>query len=126
MNTKKNAIFLGFIILSLIIICSIWIIIAKSNADKGGVAYIYQDGDLIRTVSLDEESSFTIDGDNGESNTISVANKKIGITHANCPDKLCIKMGFTDSSLLPITCLPNHIVIEIKSSEDSTLDAIVH
>ncbi len=129
MNIKKKAILLSSIICSLIILCIAWILIANFTAKRGNIACIYKDGELIQEINLndyDKEYTFVITDNDGGTNTICVTNKKIGISHANCPDKLCVKMGYIDNSLIPITCLPNHIIIEIKSSEDSTLDAISH
>lgn len=84
------------------------------------VASIYQDGILIQRIPLDKNSSsysFEVtrsNTNNSYSNTIEISSDSIGITAANCPDKLCIKQGFIHNSLLPITCLPNHLVIQIE------------
>ncbi len=50
----------------------------------------------------------------GEYNDILVENGKIRIADASCPDKLCVNMGYISEPLMPITCLPNHLVIRIE------------
>ncbi len=80
-------------------------------------AYIYQNGTLLTTIDLSavtETYSFTVDSPDGGYNTIEIKPGAIGIKEADCPDRLCVLMGYADSSLLPIVCLPHGLVIEIK------------
>ena len=130
---RKAAIILSCIIL-LILAGSIaaWMIINKQ--EQGKTAEIYQNGVLIKTIQLDTVTSpytFTVEGENGASNTIEVRPGEIGIIEANCPDGLCINMGFIHSSALPITCLPNKVVIKVtggsgdSSESEPDIDSIV-
>lgn len=105
--------------------------------EEAMVAEIYQNGKLISSIPLwnvTETQEFTITGENGAENIIRVAKSEtdstgpvssgtIGIVHANCPDKLCVKQGMKKDDLIPITCLPNHLVIKIKKASPSTDDA---
>ena len=103
----------------------------KQQTVQGPVAEIYQDGKLISEIELDaveENYTFTVEGDDGIYNTIEVHHGEIGVVDASCPDGICRQMGFVHSSDLPITCLPNKLVIVIRSNEDTdTLkpDAVV-
>lgn len=65
---------------------------------------------------------------NGSFNQIEVRPGSIGMINANCPDKLCVHMGFQDSAMVPITCLPNKVVIQlrIEGNSDNKLDGISH
>ncbi|MBQ4045213.1 MAG: NusG domain II-containing protein [Lachnospiraceae bacterium] len=130
---RKAAIILSCVIL-LILAGSItaWMIINKQ--EQGKTAEIYQNGVLIKTIQLDTVTSpytFTVEGENGASNTIEVRPGEIGIIEANCPDGLCINMGFIHSSALPITCLPNKVVIKVtggsgdSSESEPDIDSIV-
>ncbi|MCD8119364.1 MAG: NusG domain II-containing protein [Lachnospiraceae bacterium] len=91
--------------------------------EAGTYAEIYRNGDLIRTVSLDgsEDGVFTIYGEDGSFNTIEVSGGTIAVTDASCPDLLCVHMGATGSAALPIVCLPNGLVIQVKT-DDGTGD----
>ena len=53
---------------------------------------------------------------------------KIKIADASCPDKLCVNMGYISEPLMPITCLPNHLVIRIVNDgeESPSLDGVVY
>jgi hypothetical protein len=38
----------------------------------------------------------------------------LAIVSASCPDQICVHQGFISTSLLPITCLPNRLVIRVR------------
>lgn len=129
-NTKKSK-KSGEQILFLLLVTALVLIAIASVAviaylylgqDSGTYAEIYQDGELIRTVRLDgsEDGVFTVSGDDGSYNTITVADGKIAVTDASCPDLLCVHMGATGSSALPIVCLPNGLVIQVKNGDSSS------
>ena len=86
-------------------------------------AELYQNGTLIRTVPLDEDACFTITAPNGGSNTIVVADGRIRVEQATCPDKLCVKQGAIRDGTVPIVCLPHRLVIEFTDRTDD-LDAV--
>lgn len=142
MNDKKNrvckaassrklygrAILLSAVIFLLCMLSLLWILFPHRQATGTKLAYIYQNGELVQTINLSAVTtpySLTLDSKDGGFNTLAIHPGSIGITDADCPDKLCVKMGFADTSLLPIICLPHGLVIEIKEAEiESTTDAI--
>ena len=111
------------IILSL---SSLFYLILPREEEREYVADIFQNGVLIQSIPLSEirESQiFTITGENGCVNEIEVRPGSIGIISADCPDKLCVHQGFIHDSRLPVTCLPNRLVIQLRpvsSQEDDT------
>jgi hypothetical protein len=126
-----GGIILGFIfVLAVVSICMIVRGSQKSSDSyvSGTVAEIYQNGELYQTLNLDScgDMSFTIYGDDGCFNTIQVQDGYIGITSASCPDKLCVHQGYINTSLLPITCLPNRVVIVVNGSEDAGTDILTY
>lgn len=80
------------------------------------IAEIYQNGQLIRRVSLEEDQEFTYTGD--YSNTITVREGKIAITKSDCPGEDCVHSGWIDASGRSIVCLPNRLEIRILSDEN--------
>lgn len=70
---------------------------------------VYKDGELIHTFTLADEPQ-TVDLG---TNVLLVEKDGVSMTHANCPDKLCIKQGKIKNSSRSIVCLPNRIVVEI-------------
>ena len=89
---------------------------------SGTSAQITQNGAVLHTLSLNEEQELTLAAPNGGSNTVTVRDGRVCVSHATCPDQICVKQGWVDSAATPIVCLPNALVIEIQGG-DSTLDA---
>lgn len=98
------------------------------------MAEIYQDGTLLYTIDLNtvtDSYELTVTGDNNAYNVILVEQGQISMKEASCPDKLCVHMGKIHNASLPVTCLPNKVVIRIVPNTDNgndtdTPDAIVY
>lgn len=123
---KNRTAFVLLLLILVILISSIGAYFFLNAGDQtGSTAEIYQDGKLIQTISLStvtEEYSFTVEGDHGAYNVITVRHGEIGITEASCPDELCVQMGFIHSPVSPITCLPNKVVIKIVNQNEDESD----
>ena len=103
-------------VLAAFIVC--FTLFGESNGKK--TAYVYSGGVLIHRINLDNtEKELRIETESGY-NIISVADGKIGVIEADCPDKTCIKTGFTDSSFIPVICMPNRLEIVVKSEATET------
>lgn len=135
MNTlTKRACLLAGCILAILISCVIMLVLRRNaaGADTSYLACIYQDGRLLQTIPLDrvqETYHFTLEAAGGGSNTIEVSPGGIAITQADCPDQICVRQGRITDSLLPITCLPHRLVIELKpvdASSDDLPDALAY
>ncbi|HPA24079.1 MAG TPA: NusG domain II-containing protein [Candidatus Cloacimonas sp.] len=70
--------------------------------------YIYKDNQLFGIYSLEKDKIIKID----VHNTVEIKNGKVRMKFSDCPDKRCVKQGFTKS--MPIICLPRKVVIEIN------------
>lgn len=124
---KPIALVLILLILGIALLCILWIFSKGEIAGSRPItADIYQDGQLIHSIPLNQVTSnytLLINGENNCSNEIEIRPGSIGMISASCPDKLCVHQGFIDSTLLPITCLPNRLVIQLRQ-DDSTSDSI--
>mgnify|MGYP002767001806 CR=1 FL=1 len=124
MSDRKKAILLGALLLFLAAGCCIRIFLVsqqKVTLDRPLYADIYQNGDLLQSIRLDTvigEYTFVIRGENGAANTVCVRPGSIAIVDASCPDQICVHQGFISTSLLPITCLPNRLVIRVREASD--------
>lgn len=138
MSVKKRAAVIAVVIAVILVASVAAIIYMKSdiymkseNREGRAVAYIYRDNELLEKVNLsdvDSPYSFRIEYGDGDYNDIEVRKGSIGIVGASCPDKLCEHMGFISDALMPITCLPNHLVIRIviEGEEQPSLDSVVY
>ena len=126
MNKKTLICIVLVLLLAIISILAVAIIRAKGIDHP--IAEITKQGQIIETIDLTqvkEAYEFNIDNPDGGYNTIRVELGQIAIIDASCPDHVCVNTGFISDSLVPITCLPNEVIIKIKAStSDSGLDAI--
>ncbi len=74
-------------------------------------AEIYQDGKLLKTVLLSEDQEFTVTGK--YTNTVTVCDGKVAVTHSDCPGMDCVSCGWTDGAGRSIVCLPNALEIRV-------------
>lgn len=98
----------------------LYLLSGESGADYA--ADIFQNGILIKNIYLSDVSetyTFTVQGENGCVNEIEVRPGSIAIISADCRDKICVHQGFISDAKLPITCLPNRLVIRLRPVSDS-------
>ncbi|MBO5339763.1 MAG: NusG domain II-containing protein [Oscillospiraceae bacterium] len=105
-------------------VCLAAAVLLQLPGKRGVSIEIYQQGALLHTLPLDTPARLTIDAPNGGSNTVWVENGAVCVSHASCPDQVCVNQGWVDSGAVPIVCLPNQLVIQIKGGEQ-TVDTAV-
>lgn len=130
MSLKKRAVILAAVIAVITAGSILCIIYMYKTADTGAYAYIYQNDRVIETIDLTnihDTYRITVEAPDGGYNVIEVRQGSIGVVEASCPDGLCMNMGFIDNSLMPVTCLPNHLVIRVRNDENTQeLDGVVY
>lgn len=80
------------------------------------VVQIYQDGVLLREISLQADETVEISGN--YCNTVCICDGKVAITDSDCPGEDCVHSGWIDSPGRSIVCLPNRVEIRIVGSGD--------
>lgn len=94
------------------------------NLPQGQVVQVVQDGKVLYTFDLPREDDQDIRIEyEGRTNVIQIQDGRIRMLEADCPDYICMQMGWLDSAA-PIVCLPNHLVIQFASSQDSVDTAV--
>lgn len=114
---KKSKFITGICAVILLVgILGCWLVMSAAH---GTIVQVVQDGAVLHTIDLSktEDQSITVHYE-GRTNTIQIENGKIRVIAAECPDHTCVNMGWLDSAA-PIVCLPNHLVIQFASSQDS-------
>lgn len=81
------------------------------------------DGVVEGVYSLAEDQEIPI---NGGTNMLVIKNGKADMVEADCPDKLCVKQKAVSKNHESIICLPNKVIVEVDSSENSELDAVAN
>ena len=123
---SKNKIAVSVLILIVILSAAIILIRGVVTSDRR-IAVIYKNGEIVREINLDkvtEPIEFTVEGDNGERNTVRAERGRIRITEASCPDKICVNQGWIENAVVPIVCLPNKVTIELRGGTDNDVDGI--
>lgn len=83
---------------------------------------IVQDGKELYSLDLNREEDRIIEVEyEGQVNRIEIRDHRIRVLEADCPDQVCVNMGWLDSAA-PIVCLPHHLVIQ-SAEQGEELDA---
>ena len=81
------------------------------------------DGVIQGTYSLSEDGRIEI---NDGTNVIEISNGKADMIEADCPDQLCVNQKAVSRNHENIICLPNKVVVEVESVEESEYDAVTN
>ena len=92
----------------------------STNADSLGVPTekpvgiwvgLVHRGKVVQWFDSGIDGEYVVTGDVGEVH-VEVKDKKWHVREVDCPNQLCVKMGWADeNSIIPITCLPNEVFI---------------
>ena len=119
--TKNKTRIIVFILIGIVLASTLVIVIRKNQQYQNATARIYQNGELIKEINLDkitEPIEFSIEDDNGHTNTVRAEKGRICMISADCPDKICVNQGWIDNGVIPIVCLPNKVTVEIIGTTD--------
>ncbi len=115
-------ILIGFLVL--VVAMSVAAILMGGN-DEPATVRITVGGTIVNEIPLSSNSlpkTITVNGKDGGENTVVVEEGRVSISHADCPDQLCVHQGWITDSTLPIVCLPHQVIVEIVGGESSGLD----
>ncbi len=111
LNTSDlRLIIILLIIILLLLICRM----ALTNGSSNYVLVTKDNKELVK-LSLDNDTTYPIEGTNGEYNLLHIENGSAYITDASCPDKICEIKGRISNVGEMIVCLPNKVVISITN-----------
>lgn len=115
---KKQDFILAAVFIAAGIIMMLCIRFTRSN---GHLVTVFVEGRLICTKNLDKDESYIIETDNG-TNTLVIKDGAAYVSEADCPDKLCEKMGSISKNGENIVCVPHKVVIEVSDGDKSDYD----
>lgn len=107
---KNRRILIAVVLVFLVSACLSVFILRHSGGQK---IEIVQDGTVLYTFNLQNtaDREIRITAADGGYNLVTIANEKICISEADCPDQTCVKMGELKSDYLPIVCLPHKLIV---------------
>lgn len=118
---KKKDILL--IIIILIVAGLSFFLHEKIGVKNAGSITIKVNGVIEGVYSLDVDQEIDI---NGGKNHLIIKNGKADMTEADCPDQLCVDQRPVSKNGESIICLPNRVIVEVDSFENSEFDAVAN
>ncbi len=106
------------------VLSGIWIFTSFIIKEEGADVVITIDGEFYKQVSLREDQEIKISGDETAANILKIQDGKADMVEADCPDKLCVHQKSISKNGETIVCLPNKVVVEVKSGEDAEYDSV--
>jgi hypothetical protein len=91
------------------------------SSSQPSEASIYNDGKLFKHFSLRPDRQIPlVEG----KMLIEIKDGKIRVLKSECPNQVCVHIGWISHSGEAITCVPYKTVIEIGSAENPAIDAV--
>lgn len=129
MKEKKQVNLILYLLLLFLLIGSVAFLVLSSFFGKSKNSYqvyVYQNGTLYGTYPLNTPITLILPSLGGGYNTIEIRDGTVAVIDSDCPNKVCVNQGAISNSLLPITCIPHHLVIELRPSGEVSYDTITY
>lgn len=99
------------------------LLIAFFAADRGGVAQISVDGEVVAELPLDTDTTRVILS--GEHTlTVVIEGGEVYVRDANCPDHVCEQTGRITKQGTAIACAPAKILVKIVGGGEGDVDRV--
>jgi len=120
--TRYDCILIG----AILILSVSWLVhFGKQAIAAGGTAFVYEDGKPVEKVNVKEDKIIELPLSKGKMD-IEVKAGRIRISNSSCPHQVCVTSGWTSRSHRTIVCVPNKMLIEIRSENDSGYHALAY
>jgi hypothetical protein len=122
---KNDSILLAIFLVAGLLLFGIF----RLNRPAGYTVVVRVDEEETASYNLNDNLTVEIEGVNGGTNQLVIENGKAYLSHASCPDQLCVHQGTVDKQGQSIICLPNKVIIEIQGeteNEEEGYDAIAY
>lgn len=114
------------VLLALIILCVIgFTVLIRTYIGGAGAnrVVIKVNGAIQGVYSLAEDREIKI---NEGTNILKIKNGEADMVEADCPDQLCVNQKPVSLDHESLICLPNRVVVEVESKEESEYDAVTN
>lgn len=126
-NIKKANIIAVICLIILALVGAISWRIISNMGQKNKVAVIYQYNKEVQRIDLSkvtESYEITFNSKDGGKNVVRIEKEGISIVEANCPDHVCMDTGVIKNGVVPIICMPNHLMIKIEEKGREEFDNV--
>lgn len=87
------------------------------------VAVVYRDNRIVAEYPLSTPVEFTVTGGNGDVG-LRIRDNAISVVSSRCPRQICRHAGSISRPFEQIICVPNHLLVELRSGGGREIDAI--
>ncbi len=95
----------------------------RAFAAEGHDVLIFVDGKVVHKASLLESGTTVVKGVRGDV-MIEIRDGKVAITHADCPNHICVRTGWRSTAGDVIICVPNKTLVRITGEKSENVKAI--
>lgn len=115
------------IFLSVLILLSVLMVVVYRFvfSESGSKVVIRVDNKEFGSYMLGEDRVIDITDSTGNvTNRLEIKDGQANMIEAECPDHICVEHKPISLNKQTIVCLPNKVVVEVESSEESNIDTI--
>ncbi len=122
---KADKIFIVIVAaLSIALYATVRLVVVAQTSNETIAVVTYRDKEVLR-IDMSKNANYTVKGTLGDV-FIEVKDKRIRVEKETSPYNICSIQGWVQYANVPITCLPNHVVIVIQNAtnefgEDTTV-----
>lgn len=124
---RNDIILISVIVIISVALLLIWklVYLKGQDTDSDACVEVTIDGRSYGTYPLSNDDTIEIkNGDGDVTNTLVIKGGVADMTSADCPDHLCVKQKAISKEGESIICLPNKVVVTVKSDTKSDIDSI--
>ncbi len=118
---KKKDLILVLVVLILAVAVYFWQSTMKTSGNEQVVVRI--DGVEAGSYDLNQDQEISL---NNGTNILVIKDGVADMIEADCPDKLCVDQRSISKNHESIICLPNKVVVEVISSDESQIDTMTN
>ena len=97
----------------LLAVAAVLFLVLSQRSTDGRTVKVEVDGGTVVALPLAVDTTYVIEGANGERNTLVISGGKATVTEATCPDGVCVRHRAIDKAGQSILCLPNKVVVRV-------------
>lgn len=124
---RNDIILISVIVIISVALLLVWklVYLKGQNHDSDAFVRVTVDGKVYGTYPLSKDDTIEIKNVDGDvTNTLVIKDGVADVTAADCPDHLCVKQKAISKEGESIICLPNKVVVTVKSDTKSDIDSI--
>lgn len=110
---RRNTVIFALILLAALLLA---LGVQRFFTRPGGMAVVQVDGKTVAKLPLWEDTERVIGGKKGGYNRVKIADGRVSVTDADCPDQICVRTGAIDSQGQVIACLPHKLIITVEGA----------